>query len=115
LAGQRFNFTIANKTIRTFQQRWRHTLFVETTASSLDDHVVVPDVSAFRSAPGLPIVPGRVYFAMTQDGEYTRFRVEPPGAQVDPAKNKPFINIAIACDDVGTGLQAKPSRLKRVH
>ncbi len=96
LSGQRLNFTIANKIIRVFQQRWRHTLFVETTASSLDDFVVVPDISAFRSTPGLPIVPGKVYFAIGRDGKYTKFRVEPPGVQINPASKKCYVNISIA-------------------
>jgi len=81
---------------------------VETTASGFDDFVTVPDVSAFRSTPGLPIVSGKVYFAITQDGNYAKFRVEPPGVQVDPANNKRFVNITVAYNS-GNGHWAKPS------
>ena len=125
-AGQRFNFTIANQGVIDLwidgrggatpllkspddfvpSTGWRHTLFVETTASSFDDFVVVPDVSAFRSTPGLTIVSGKVYFAITQGGHYAKFRVEPPGVQVDPANNKRFVNITVAYNS-GSGHWAK--------
>lgn len=131
LAGQRFHFTIANKAVIDLwidgragatpllkspddfgtSSGWRHTLFVETTASSFDDFVVVPDVSAFRSTPGLPIVSGKVYYAITQDGNYAKFRVEPPGIQVDPANNKRFVNITVAYNS-GTGHWANPPGLQ---
>lgn len=127
LAGQRFNFTIANQSVIDLWidgsagvtpllkspdsfvpgTGWRHTLFVETTASSFDDFVVVPDVSAFRSTPGLPIVSGKVYFAITDDGNYVKFRVESPGVQVDPANSKRFVNITVAYNS-GTGNWSKP-------
>ena len=128
LAGQRFNFTLANQGVIDLwidgragatpllkspddfvpSAGWRRTRFVETTASSFDDFVVVPDASAFRSTPGLTIVSGRVYFAITQDGNYVKFRVEPPGVQVDPANNKSFVNITVAYNS-GNGHWAKPS------
>lgn len=127
LAGQRFNFTIANQNLIDLwidgragatvllkspddfvpSAGWRHTLFVETTASDFDEYVDVPDISAFRSTPGLPIVSGRVYFAKTQDGNYAKFRVEPPGVQVDPANNQRFVNITVAYNS-GVGPWAKP-------
>ena len=128
LAGQRSNFTLANQAVIDLwidgragatpllkspndfvpSAGWRRTLFVETTASSFDDFVSVPDVSAFRSTPGLPIVSGKVYFAITQDGNYAKFRVESPGVQVDPANNKRFVNITVAYNS-GNGHWAKPS------
>jgi hypothetical protein len=89
---------------------WRRTLFVETSASSFDDYVDVPQVSAFRSTPGVAIVSGKVYFAITQDGNYAKFRVEPPGVQVDPANSKRFVNITVAYNS-GTGHWAKPIRM----
>jgi len=130
LAGQRFNFTLANQAVIDLwidgragttpllkspdnfvpSTGWRRTLFVETTASSFDDFVVVPDASAFRSTPGLPIVSGKVYFAITQTGNYLKFRVEPPGVQVDPANSKRFVNITVAYNS-GTGHWAKPLRV----
>lgn len=130
LAGQRFNFIIANQAVIDLwidgragavpllkspdnfvpATGWRHTLFVETTASSFDDFVVVPDVSAFRSTPGLPIVSGKVYFAITDDGNYVKFRVEAPGVQVDPANSKRFVNITVAYNS-GTGNWAKPDHI----
>jgi hypothetical protein len=70
--------------------------------------VTVPDVSAFRSTPGLTIVSGKVYFAITQDGNYAKFRVEPPGVRVDPANDKRFVDITVAYNS-GTGHWAKPS------
>lgn len=126
-AGQRYNFTLANQnTIDLWidgrsgatpllkspndyvpTAGWRRTMFVETNASSFDDFVVVPDVSSFRSTPGLPIVSSKVYFAITQDGNYAKFRVEPPGVQVDPANNKRFVNITVAYNS-GGGHWAKP-------
>jgi hypothetical protein len=112
LAGQRFNFAITNKTVRFFQQRWRHTLFVETTALRCDDFVIVPDISAFRSTPGLPIVSGKVYVAITHDGTYMKFKIEPPGVLVDPANNKSFVNITVA-NTSGAEHRAKSSTLGR--
>jgi hypothetical protein len=127
LAGQRFNFTLANqgvidlwidgrnnstpllKSPTDFSGTgWRRTMFVETTASSFDDFVVVPDVSAFRSTPGLTIVSGKVYYAITQDGNYVKFRAEPPGVQVDLANNMRFVNITVAYNS-GSGHWAKTS------
>lgn len=132
LAGQRFNFTIANQAVIDLwidgrsgatpllkspndfvpSSGWRRTLFVETGASSFDDFVVVPAVSAFRSTPGLTIVSGKVYYAITADNNYTKFRVEPPGVQIDPANNKRFVNITVAYNS-GTGQWAKPSTENR--
>lgn len=86
---------------------WRRTRFVETSATRFDDVVVVPDAAAFRSTPGLPIVSGKVYLAITQDGNYAKFRVEPPGVQVDQANNKRFVNITVAYNS-GGGNWAKP-------
>jgi hypothetical protein len=119
--GQRFNFTIANqgvidlwidgrsgatpllKSPDTYvpSAGWRHTRFVETNATSFDEQVDVPDVSAFRSTPGLSIVSGKVYFAITADGNYVKFRVESPGVQVDPANNMRFVNITVAYNTGG--------------
>lgn len=127
--GQRFNFSIANqggidlwidghngvtpllKSPNDFvpSAGWRRTMFVETSASSFDEYVVVPDVSAFRSTPGVTIVSGKVYFAITQDGNYVKFRVEPPGVQVDPANSKRFVNITVAYNS-GGGHWAKMRR-----
>jgi hypothetical protein len=127
LAGQRFNFVLANQgTIDLWidgrsgatpllkspndyvpTAGWRRTMFVETSASSFDEFVVVPNVSSFRSTPGLTIVSSKVYFAITQDGNYVKFRVEPPGVQVDPANNKRFVNITVAYNS-GGGHWAKP-------
>lgn len=126
-AGQRFNFVLANQGVIDLwidgrnnttpllkspddyvsSTGWRRTLFVETSATSFDDFVVVPDVSAFRSTPGLTIVSGKVYYAITQDGNYTKFRVEPPGVQVDPANSMRFVNITVAYNS-GSGHWAKP-------
>jgi len=132
LAGQRFNFTLANQGVIDLwidgragatpllkspddfvpSAGWRRTRFVETTASSFDEFVTVPDVSAFRSTPGLTIVSGKVYFAITQDGNYTKFRVEPPGVQVDQANSKRYVNITVAYNS-GNGHWAKPSVVTR--
>lgn len=131
-AGQRFNFTIANQAVIDLwidgrggespllkspndfvpSSGWRRTRFVETSASSFDDFVVVPEASAFRSTPGLTIVSGKVYYAITQDGNYTKFRVESPGIQVDPANSKRFVNITVAYNS-GTGHWSKLPTLKR--
>lgn len=130
LAGQRFNFTIANQGVIDLwidgrggstpllkspddfvpSTGWRRTLFVETTGSSFDDFLAVPGIPAFRSTPGLPIVSGRVYYAITDDGNYAKFRVEPPGVQVDPANNKRFVNITVAYN-AGGGHWAKRSTI----
>ncbi|MEO8166676.1 MAG: fibronectin type III domain-containing protein [bacterium] len=127
LAGQRFNFTNANQAVIDLwidgrasatpllkspddyvpSTGWRRTLFVETSATTFDEYVVVPDVAAFRSTPGLTIVSGKVYFAITQGGNYVKFRVEPPGVQVDPANSKRFVNITVAYNS-GVGHWAKP-------
>ncbi len=127
LAGQRFPFTVANKAVidlwidgrggatpllkspsdYTVSTGWRTTLFVETTASSFDEVVTVPEVASFRSTPGLPIVSGKVYFAITQDGNYAKFRVESPGLRVDPANGNRFVNITVAYNSV-VGRWAKP-------
>ncbi len=124
--GQRFNFTIANQGVIDLwidgrsgatpmlkspddyvpSFGWRHTRFVETNASSFNETVVVPDVSMFRSTPGLSIVSGKVYFAITADGNYVKFRVEPPGVQLDPANNMRFVNITVAYNS-GSGHWAK--------
>lgn len=132
LAGQRFPFTVANKAVidlwidgrggatpllkspsdYTVSTGWRTTLFVETTASSFDDVVAVPEVASFRSTPGLPIVSGKVYFAITQDGNYAKFRVESPGLRVDPANGKRFVNITVAYNS-GAGHWAKPIHMTR--
>jgi len=126
-AGQRFTFTHENQTVIDLwidgraratpllkspndyvpSTGWRRTRFVETSATRFDDVVVVPDAAAFRSTPGLPIVSGKVYLAITQDGNYAKFRVEPPGVQVDPANNKRFVNITVAYNS-GGGHWAKP-------
>ena len=131
-AGERFHFTLANQGVIDLwidgragatpllkspddyvpSTGWRRTLFVETTASSFDEFVVVPNVSAFRSTPGLTIVSGKVYFAITQDGNYVKFRVEPPGVKVDPRNNKRFVDITVAYNS-GGGHWAKPSTLAR--
>ncbi len=128
LAGQRFNFTLANQAVidlwidgragatpllkspsdYSTSSGWRTTRFVETTASSFDSVVVVPEVASFRSTPGLPIVSGKVYFAITQDGNYAKFRVEAPGVRVDPANGKRFVNITVAYNS-GGGRWAKPA------
>jgi len=124
--GQRFNFTIANQGVIDLwidgrggatpllkspddyipSAGWRHTRFVETNATSFDESVAVPDVSAFRSTPGVGIVSGKVYFAITADNNYVKFRVEPPGLQVDPANNMRFVNITVAYNS-GSGHWAK--------
>ncbi len=129
LAGQRFNFTIASQNVIDLwidgrggatpllkspndfvpSTGWRRTLFVETSATSFDDFVLVPDASAFRSTPGLTIVSGKVYYAITQDGNYAKFRVEPPGVQIDPANNKRFVNITVAYNS-GSGNWARAIR-----
>lgn len=129
LAGQRFNFTIASQNVIDLwidgrggatpllkspndfvpSTGWRRTLFVETSATSFDDFVLVPDASAFRSTPGLTIVSGKVYYAITQDGNYTKFRVEPPGVQIDPANSKRFVNITVAYNS-GSGNWARAIR-----
>ncbi len=127
LTGQRLNFTIANQAMIDLwidgrsgstpllkspndfvpTTGWRRTMFVETSASSFDEYVSVPDVSAFRATPGVTIVSGKVYFAITQDGNYAKFRVEAPGVQVDPANSKRFVNITVAYNS-GLGHWAKP-------
>jgi hypothetical protein len=126
--GQRFSFVLANQPVIDLwidgrsgatpllkspddfvpSTGWRRTLFVETTASSFDEVVVVPGVSAFRSTPGLTIVSGKVYFAITANGNYVKFRVESPGVRVDPANNKRYVNITVAYNS-GTGHWAKIS------
>ena len=87
---------------------WRHTRFIETNASSFDDAVAVPDVASFRSTPGIPIVSRKVYFAITADGNYVKFRLESPGLRIDPANNMRFVNVTVACNS-GTGHWAKTS------
>jgi len=119
--GQRFNFTIPNQGVIDLwidgrsgatpllkspddylpSAGWRHTRFVETNATSFDEQVDVPDVSGFRSTPGVSIVSGKVYFAITAEGNYVKFRVEPPGVRVDPANNMRFVNITVAYNTGG--------------
>jgi len=81
---------------------WRRTLLVETTASDMNTQVDVPPISAFRSTPGLTIVPNKVYFARTADGNYVRFQVS---AVQGTAPNR-YVDITIAYNS-GTGAWAK--------
>ena len=39
---------------------------------------------------------GKVYYAITADGNYVKFRVEAPGVRIDPANNMRFVNITVA-------------------
>jgi len=54
----------------------------------------------------------KVYLAITRSGNYTKFRVEPPGVQVDPANSKRFVNITVAYNS-GSSHLAEPSLLIR--
>ncbi len=81
---------------------WRTTLFVETSATGMDQQVDVPPISSFRSTPGLTITPNKVYFAKTQDNNYIRFTVS---AVQGTAPNR-YVDITIAYNS-GTGAWAK--------
>lgn len=81
---------------------WRTTLFIETSATGMDQQVDIPLITSFRSTPGLTITPNKVYLAKTQDNNYVRFTVS---AVQGTAPNR-YVDITIAYNS-GTGTWAK--------
>ncbi|TAK65021.1 MAG: fibronectin type III domain-containing protein [Bacteroidetes bacterium] len=83
---------------------WRTTKLYDTNVNSLEEAVVVPAEGSFRTTPGLTIVAGRVYLAITADGNYARFQV----TSVDnaAANNNRSVTIVIAYN-TGSGAWAK--------
>jgi hypothetical protein len=81
---------------------WRVTKLYETSGTSLDSPVDIPDESAFRTTPGLTVVANKVYLAITQDGHYARFQAS---AIQGTAPNR-YVSITIAYNS-GSGPWAK--------
>ncbi len=84
---------------------WRTTKLYETSATGLDQPVSFPDISAFRTSPGYAIGSGKVFLAVTQDGNYARFLVSSPGVQGSYPDR--FIQITIAYNSTAGNPWAK--------
>lgn len=93
---------LKSPTDQTMTTGWRTTLFIETSATGMDQQVDIPPISSFRSTPGLTITPNKVYLAKTQDNNYVRFTVS---AVQGTAPNR-YLDITIAYN-TGTGVWAK--------